>query len=289
MDDLFFVISKLFWAIASPDHLLLLVFTAAVFLSRPDRSRQMASSRPRGRRLLWSVLLLSWLIALVPLGNFLLYPLESRFSRPALPPQEEVAGVIVLGGAERIRASNYWDSYEVNEVGERPMTMLMMLQRYPEVPVIFTGGSGSVFSNELRSADIVKRFLTTMGLQDRVIYERESRNTYENALFTRDLIDQQRQGHWLLVTSAFHMPRSVGLFRQQGVDVTAYPVDYWSLPPERDINFNLAGNLTGLKMAMREWIGLFAYWLTGKIPILLPAQADTSPISQKQAARHADD
>ncbi len=285
MDNLFFYASKLFWAFASPDHLLLLLLTLAVLVSRSGRGPE-PMAKPR-RGLLWTTLLLTWLVALYPFGNQLLYPLETRFSRSPLPPQSQLAGVIVLGGAERINASHHWQSLEVNAMGDRLLVMLKLLKQYPELPFIYTGGSGSALNQDLRGADLVESFLHDMALDERVMFERDSRNTHENALYSRPLLDPARSAPWLLVTSAFHMPRSVGVFRQQGVEVLPYPVDYWSLTPaEQGLHFNLAGNLSQLKIGVREWLGLLAYWLTGKTASLLPTGLPEVRHTQPDAKNH---
>ena len=289
MDDLFFYASKLFWTLSSPDHLLLLFLTLGVFRSRSPK-RVLSSdgdrrARQRGRRLLWLSLCLCWLIAAYPVGNILIYPLEKQYSRPQLPLQSELAGVVVLGGAERVWFSSQWGELEVNESGERIIGMLALLKKYPDLPFIYSSGSGLATNQQLKGADIIAKFLLPLGLQDRVIYERESRNTYENAVFTAKLIGEQKERPWLLVTSAFHMPRSVGVFQRQGINVKPFPVDHRSISPEKQgIHFDLADNLSGLKMALREWIGLFAYWLTGKTVSFLP-EGDSQDTSSQSSAR----
>ena len=123
-------------------------------------------------------------------------------------------------------------------------------------------------------ADTAVRFLAAFGIpRERLILENKSRNTAENAEFSYQLANPQPGETWLLVTSAFHMPRSVGLFRKAGFPVIAWPVDYRTSGKEgiglfRD---NPADSLQNTTMAVREWLGLIAYWLSGKIDQLLPA------------------
>ncbi|WP_158070091.1 YdcF family protein [Motiliproteus sp. MSK22-1] len=246
-------------------------------------------ARPGGRKLLWLSLCLCWIIAAYPVGNILIYPLEKQYTRLQPPLQSELAGVIVLGGAERVWFSSQWDELEVNESGERIIGMLALLRQYPDLPFIYSSGSGLVTNQQLKGADIIAQFLKPLGLHDRVVYERESRNTYENAVFSAKLIGEQQTRPWLLVTSAFHMPRSVGVFQRQGINVKAFPVDHRSIPPERQgIHFDLAGNLSGLKLALREWIGLFAYWLTGKTVSFFPSELlqATTPESSNKASHN---
>ncbi|MCW8885411.1 MAG: YdcF family protein [Motiliproteus sp.] len=274
MDDLFVWASKLIWAVISPDHLLLFLFTFAVIRSAFSRTDSPSKSQRAGRRLLWSSLLLIWIIAIYPVGHLLLSPLEQRFPANELPPESELSGVIVLGGAEKIRTSADWNTLETNEVAERLLVIPELLRRYSNSRFIYTSGSASVENPSKRGADLVKAYLERQGVAERFEFERQSRNTYENAVYTKQLIGDDG-GKWLLVTSAFHMPRSVGVFSYQGIDVIPYAVDHWTLAQAPGFHFNLASNLGSLKMAMRAWIGLFAYWFTGKTAQLLPAPIET--------------
>ncbi len=270
MDDLFFWLSKQVWTITSPDHLLLFLLTFAVLLSAPGKGVEISTHQRRGRRLLWLSLLLTWSIAIYPLGNLLLLPLERHIVRPPMPAEEQLAGVIVLGGSERLRNSDEWHSLETNEAAERVLAMTTLMHHYPNTTVIYSGGSGAINNQRIRGADLVKAYFADMGLDNRVTFERNSRNTYENALFSLPLMKQSKATKWLLVTSAFHMPRAVGVFRRQGINVLAYPVDYRS-SAYLVFNFDLANNFVVLKGAVREWVGLVAYWLSGKTASLLPS------------------
>ncbi|MEH6651869.1 MAG: YdcF family protein [Motiliproteus sp.] len=273
MDDLFFTLSKLLWTFARPDHLLLVALTVSVLVLGWN------SARKRARR--WSLLILTlvWLIAVYPLGQVLLYPLEQRFDMPqssavsGLSDQDDLAGIIVLGGAEKLSAMQLRQRPEFSEAAERVMAVPELAKRFPDLPIIYTCGSGWLLDQEVKGADYTKLYFDAMGLESRVLYERESRNTFENASLSRVLAAERISGTWLLVTSAFHMPRSVGVFRQQGWTVRPYPVDYRGQPFEEvGIYFSLSENLADLTMALREWTGLLAYWLSGKTSVLLPGR-----------------
>ena len=270
MDNLFFVLSKTLWTFGRPDHLLLLLLTLAVLVLGWN------SRRRKARSFAYFVLLLLWLVALVPVGQWLLHPLEQRFAPPAQLSQQPLAGVIVLGGAEKLGMMRYHQRPEFTEAADRVMAVPVLARQLPQLPIVYTCGSGWLTEQQIKGADFTRRYFDSLGLDGRVLYERESRNTYENATLSRDLVRQQLGeqalgGRWLLVTSAFHMPRSVGVFRQQGWDVLPYPVDYRGQPLQGfPFYFNLTENLEDLTMAAREWTGLLAYWLSGKTHRLLP-------------------
>lgn len=270
MDDLFFILSKLIWSFARPDHLVLLLLTLAVLGLAWNSPRR--KSRNGALGLLGGI----WLVALFPVGAMLIFPLEQRFAVPTPLEQSALAGIIVLGGAEKLSVMQLRQRAEFTAAAERVMAVPELAQRFPDLPIIYSCGSGWLLEPDLRGADYTRLYFDAMGLSGRVLYERESRNTYENATLSRPLAGDRIEGRWLLVTSAFHMPRSVGVFRQQGWRVLPYPVDFRGQPWSWRLHFNLSGNLEDLTMAVREWVGLLAYRLSGKTATLLPAELNPS-------------
>lgn len=257
MQDLFFYLSKVFWALASPDHLLLLLILIGLLLVWAGKRSGLWIS-------LTSVLLLLS-VAIFPVGNVLLSPLEQRIPPQGLPDQ--IAGVIILGGAEEATLSAMYKQPHMNAAAERVMVLPTLAKRYPGVPIVITGGSSSILYQQYRGADVVAQWADEIGFTDRLLVERQARNTFENAVYTGELVDKNA-GAWLLVTSAFHMPRSVGIFRKQGWEVVPYSVDY--RVSENNFSIQFWRNMRDLSTAVREWIGLFAYHLTGKTDQLLP-------------------
>ena len=191
-------------------------------------------------------------------------PLEDRFARwdaTRGPP----AGVIVLGGGV-IKTEISADRGEivVGSSADRIIAAVELARRYPNARVIFVGKD---------EADFIIRFFNKFGVaQDRIVVEGKSRNTAENAGFAKQLVMPKPTDRWLLVTSAMHMSRAIGVFRKAGFAVDAYPVDYktgntqdlWSLPG------SLMGGISMMDRAVREWNGLLVYWITGRISELLP-------------------
>lgn len=225
-----------------------------------------------GRKLAVTTLVLLALTAFSPLGNLLLYPLESRF--PAWDPSRGAPdGIIVLGGSVDTDLSAAHRTPVVSHAADRMLAPAELARRYPNARIVFTGGTANLVSTEAREADYSAPILENLGIpKERLILERDSRNTWENAIFTKQLVTPKPGERWLLVTSAFHMPRSMGVFRKAGFDVEAYPVD-WRMGG-RDALFaftrNAADGLGKTDIAVREWIGLLAYRLMGRTGELLP-------------------
>ena len=207
-----------------------------------------------------------------PLGNALMFPLEQRF-----PPWEAARGVpdgiIVLGGAVSPGVSAGRGEPQLNEAAERVTAMVALARQYPDARLVYTGGSGGLIDNTAMEADHALALIERLGIpRARVIIERRSRNTAENASFTKALVQPKPGERWLLVTSAMHMPRSIGIFRKAGFAVEAYPVDWRTRgAAELAVPFDQVGRgLPRLDTAMHEWVGLIVYWLAGKTSELFP-------------------
>lgn len=264
-----FEVGKILWAVFAPANLLVIGLCLAWFLmGRRDRR---ASNWPRV--LVGSMALASLLIAVTPLSHLPMMLLENRFSRPAVMPAK-VDGVIVLGGGMMPLLSIARDEPVMLASGNvRLAAFVDLARRYPEARLIFAGGSGSLFSPAPSEASIARVALERMGMEiERARFEDRSRNTEENALFSKEIMRPKKGETWLLITSASHMPRAVGVFRAQEWDVTPYPVGYiTSSDPFDGFGFDFLGGLAALQTGLREWIGMVGYYVYGYTDELFPA------------------
>jgi len=268
MDTVFFLASKVIWALISPDSLIVILGVSAWIAAILKWQRV-------SRSLLASCALLLVLIGFFPVGEWLIAPLENRFTTNAALPSE-VDGIIVLGGAILPRLSNTWQQPEVNGSADRLINFLYLARLYPNAQLVFTGGSGAVSEQEFKEAEMAQILFDQLGLAQRaIIFESESRNTSENARHSKALVTPESDENWLLVTSAFHMPRSIGVFCQEQWIVHPYPVDHYSQNGNLlRLNFSFSTNLSVLRRAVKEWVGLVAYRISGKTDRLLPGRAN---------------
>ncbi len=263
---MFFYLSKIFWFFIQPINLTIFLLLAG-FLLVALRWRRL------GRTALLLAALTLVLSTWTSIGALLLNPLEERFQRPAALP-ERIDGIVVLGGGFEGAINLARGGYETGGGGDRFIEAAALALRYPDARVLISGGIGTVLLQGEGDAATAVRFFMAFGIsRDRLIIENESRNTAENAAFSKQLANPQPGQNWLLITSAFHMPRSIGLFRKVGFPVVAWPVDYRTTGAEglgifRD---NPIDALDTTTTAVREWIGLTGYWLSGRIDSLLPA------------------
>ncbi|MCC7347982.1 MAG: YdcF family protein [Variibacter sp.] len=224
-----------------------------------------------GRRMLVASALLLGLLGWSPLPNILLAPLEERFP-PWQAQGRDPDGLVVLGGGIDEVVSEARDAVTLFDSSERVTAAVVLARRYPNARIAFSGGTGMIHG-AVPEAVFARRFFQEMGIApERIIVEDRARNTSENAIFTRRLLDPKPGERWLLVTSAFHMPRSMGIFRQENFAVEAYPVD-WRTRGARDAGRGFERAAEGLQradIAVREWVGLLVYWLTGRSAALFP-------------------
>jgi uncharacterized SAM-binding protein YcdF (DUF218 family) len=262
---LFFVLSKTVGIMLLPTNFLLCVGLVGLILL----ATRFAAF---GRRLLIASVALLAIFGFSPLGNWVLYSLESRF-----PPWDATRGapdgIVILGGSIDPDLSMAHGVPVVRAAADRMIAAAELARRYPKARIIFTGGSSNLISNDAREADYATEVFESLGIpKERLEIDRRARNTQENAEFAKAIAAPKSGERWLLVTSAYHMPRSVGLFRKVGFAVEPYPVD-WRLDGRVDLLklwiFSIEG-LGSVDVGVREWIGLAAYWVSGKTSEFFP-------------------
>ncbi len=264
MDTVLWVISKVFWLIFSPDRSLFLVLLAGVCLLFLGREKL-------GKMLVASVTALILILGLIPVSGMLLIPLENRFPIPE-PLPEKIDGVIVLGGSEIPKLTKIRGQASLADAAERLTTFISLARRFPDAKLVYAGGQGALTAQEYKAAFTARLFFEQMGLDpDRVLFDSQSRNTMENAQNALQLVTPKKGENWVLVTSAWHMARSVGIFRKLGWQVIPYPVDFKTTG---NLEFHL--RIPGLSSAaavsniIYEWIGLVYYRLLGRTSELFP-------------------
>ncbi len=261
---MFFLLSKAFWFVVAPSHSPIILIGLGYAAWRRGKKC--------GPRLVASGCALALLFVFSPFGALALRPLEDRF--PRLPQQmEPPTGIIVLGGSVDEVVTSARHQTTLDEAAERLTEAVALARLYPQAKLVFTGGSASLLGGDFTESDVVRQFWREMGVDEtRVVFEDKSRNTFENAIFTRELVHPRKNERWLLITSAFHMPRAVGIFRRAGMTLIPYPVDYRTTGTAHDFRISPDGPLALRlsELALREWIGLFAYWASGKTDSLFP-------------------
>jgi uncharacterized SAM-binding protein YcdF (DUF218 family) len=263
---MFFLLAKVLGFFALPSNLLISLGLIGLVLMVTRFARA-------GRKLAVAALLLLAIAGLSPLGNALILPLEERFP-PWDASRGAPTGIISLGGAFDTVVSPVRHEVALNEAAERLTAMAELARRYPEARIAFSGGSGRLIYDGATEAELAARLFESFGIaRERIALEGQSRDTDENARFTKDLLQPKPGERWLIVTSAHHMPRSIGTFRGAGFPVEAFPVDYRTRGAVDLLRpfATLGDGLRRTDTAVREWVGLMAYWVTGRTGVLFPA------------------
>jgi uncharacterized SAM-binding protein YcdF (DUF218 family) len=260
-----YLASKLLGLLTSTGYLILLVLMVGAVLMWLPHWR-------RGRAFLTAAILALAAIVFLPVQPALTGLLENRF--PQAPPlPEHIDGIIILGGMIRPTISRARGRPTVNDAAERLLEGAHLARQHPEAMVLFTGGSADPWNSEARESDFASQALLEMGVDPgHLLIEDKSRNTYENAVYSRALAPDHGQGTWILVTSAVHMPRSVGIFRQTGWTVIPWPVNYLTGGEPQWANEDVAiQRLYFLSRTIHELVGLVYYRARGWSDSLFPA------------------
>jgi len=255
-----YVVSKVLQVIFDPGNLLLILLAIGVW-------RLMTSRRRKGMPLIVLVLVVGALAAVRPVADLPLVPLEHRFPILRTLPAK-VDGIILLGGAVDPERTAEYDQVALNQSAARVTETLRLARRYPAARIVLSGGIGGLLHEPITEATATERLLVDLGVaQNRLVIEDRSRTTHENAVFSKQIVDPKPGEVWILVTSAYHMPRAVGCFRRIGWSVMPDPVDFEAT---QRLHISLADGLVIVIAAAHEWLGLVAYYVAGWTSALLP-------------------
>ncbi len=264
-----FALSKIGWRLLQPGNLLLTLLLIAGLLWW--RGRDQAA-----RRLAVVAVVGLLLMAILPLGRWLAAPLENQFPTLREPPGR-VDGIIVLGGPELGPMSRVRGQPQLRDGAERFIAAAHLARRRPHARLIFSGGSAKLTGDMTAGATVAGPLFERLGIRlSRVELEARSRNTWENAVYSKERVKPTSKQTWILVTSALHMPRAVGCFRAAGWpgELVPWPVDYLT-PPQVSWQprWDLVAGSRRTERAVRAWLGLVAYRLMGRTDALVPAPA----------------
>ncbi|WEX08871.1 YdcF family protein [Chelativorans sp. AA-79] len=252
---MFFVLSKLFAAFTAPSNLIGLLALIGLLLFVLRRRKAAGLFLAAAAVLLLAV---GWL----PIGSAALIALEERF--PPTRPPRDVTGLVVLGGEIDTDISTDRRTIALTDAGERLTKAAEISRAHPDARIVLSGGIADLVpAHEATEARLARDLLVDIGIpEQRIDLEERSRNTCENAVQSKAVANPQPGDSWLLITSAFHMPRAVACFRAAGFPITPYPVDYLTRPS--DVQRPAPSIAVGLylaDLAAHEWIGLAAYHL----------------------------
>lgn len=260
---MFFALSKILWTLAQPLNALCLMAAAGLILRlwRPKAGQALANA----------ALILVLVLGVLPVGPLLLSWLEERVAAPARTP-EDLDGIILLGGAFDSAMTEKTGRISANGQIGRVFCFMELANANPDAVLVASGGAGDILNPAAMESAPAKKFFALAGFNRGILYEERSRNTYENALYTKKLALPEDGRKWAVVTSAYHMPRTLGVFEKLGWRVVPYPCDR-KTPPEGALTMSLpsvTANFYRLELAVRELLGNAVYFAAGKSAFLIP-------------------
>lgn len=265
---------EILYSLARPDNLLLILLGlgAGLIFTRWRRL---------GSRLVLGVTVCLAAIAVLPVGAWLLIPLENRFA-PLRELPDQVDGIIMLGGGLHHDLTVARRQLTLQSPGERLVALLRLARRFPQARIVMAEGRGSLGSAQFEQILPARQFWADMGIDPgRVRYEDQARNTYENAVLTKTLAGYAPGQRWLLITSAWHMPRAVGAFRRAGWPVIPCPVDFRTDGHYgMKIRLDLKWGLETFCLAVREWAALAVYRILDRSDAWFPGPSAGRPAGE---------
>ncbi len=260
---MFFALSKIIWALVQPLNALCLMAAAGLALR--------IWHKKAGQAVASTALVLILLFGILPVGPLLLSWLEERVSAPTKMPQD-LDGIILLGGAFESAMSEKTGQISANGQIGRVFCFMELANANPDAVLVASGGAGDILNPAAMESVPTKKFFALSHFTRGVLYEEQSRNTYENAIHTKNLVKPEEGQKWAVVTSAYHMPRTIGIFDKLGWNIIPYPCD-------RKITYedalgntlpNITANFYMLGLAVKELFGNAVYYATGKSAFLIP-------------------
>jgi len=252
-----FSISKNIWLFLGPINFLVILICIALFLRLIKKD-------------FWSNIFFMIsvvffiVIAFLPTGLYLLYKLESPYqSQKNL--EVKIDGLLILGGPSSPGLSSFHQQVSFNEAGERLTESVKVIKNFHPKKIIFSGGTSSQLFNKSH-AFVAKKFFSEMGVNtDDIFFEFKSRNTYENILFSMEIVNPTEEENWLIITSSFHMKRALNIAEKLNWKFIPYPVDFRTSNTfnERP-SINFLRNINAFDIAMHEIVGIFAYYILGR-------------------------
>jgi len=261
MDQFNYLLGKALWFIVAPSHLLLLMLVLSVVIlkTKPRLSHQLSIS----------VTFLLLIFAFSPVEHLILGTLEQHITPPTT--LSNVDSVVVLGGGQQ-RKQSYLFPYSGFGQHNGRLIAAIDLAKKLKVPLIFVGGKLRKDSNNYRESHSLEMLLSLADFSPAMVFiNDDSNDTYDNARQAKTMLLKQQLSHSLLITSAAHMPRAVGVFKQQAITVTPFPVEYKvGKSPQWFTQPSLVKKLYLIEYGLHEWLGLLKYYLLGMTQAFLP-------------------
>jgi len=253
-------LSKIIKFFIDPLHILFLIILIQLFIIFFIESKRLV--------IFFSKLFLVFLLffSYTPLSNFILNKIEDYIT-PSKYPVGQLTGIIILGGGfDSGLIAKQRNEISLSGSAERLTKALEIYKKNPRILILFSGFSSEINPQGWSESDMAKKFFLEQGVKiDNLIFENQSRNTFENIKYSKSIITNYR-GTWGIVTSAHHMLRSFFIFKKQGLILEPISVDYQTGSSKIFwISFDISSGISNWSIILHELIGIAYYKFTNKI------------------------
>ncbi len=253
-----FYLSKIIWLLLNPFNIFILFTLLTIIL-------YLVSLKKISIVIFFTNSLYLIIISCLPIGNYLIYKIEKEYHvNPSIP--DKLDGILILGGSTNPLMYKEFNQISVNDSAERLIESVSIIKKFKNSKVIFSGGSGVINRSDLGHSQVAKLFYKKIGLEEtRIIFENDSRNTYENIIFSKKLANPKKNENWLLITSASHMKRAMLIGSKNNWQFIPYAVDFRTMKKFSFVpSLNLLSNINSLQYGSHEWLGLISYYLMNR-------------------------
>ena len=250
-----FYLSKIIWLLLNPFNVFIFFTILTIFL-------YLVSFKKISIIIFLINSLFLFFISFFPIGSYLIYQIEKEYHLNTVIPKK-LDGILILGGATNPLMFKEFNQISVNGSAERLIESVNLIKKFKNSKVVFSGGSGIMNRPDLDHSQVAELFYKKMGLENnRIIFENNSRNTYENIIFSKEIANPQKGQNWLLITSASHMKRAILIGQKHDWQLIPYAVDFKTLKKFKFMpSLNLLSNLNAFQQGSHEWLGLISYYL----------------------------
>jgi uncharacterized SAM-binding protein YcdF (DUF218 family) len=262
---MFIILSKAFGLLLEP-LIIPYLFLAVGLFARWRRWRWMT------RLAFFTAIALPLGCGFLPISSLPLQFLENRITRGDIG-QRHFDGIIVLGGfTDNGIVAQSRHHYTLGGAAERFTAAMTLVRAHPDTPILFSGFSGGLPQRGWRESDNIRDLIKQLGgLNRTILYEENSRDTYESAVNSRQILAAVPGTNWILITSANHMPRAIGSFAAAGWSgMIPYPVDFQTPKTGYADLWDINQGIVLVRQALNEYAGLLFYYLSGRSATLLP-------------------
>ena len=253
-----FYLSKILWFIINPFNIFILFIFIGFFSHFFLRNNFY-------KIIFFFTVMIFIFFAVMPTGKYMIYQLEKKFHSEILFPKQ-IDGILILSGATNPILTKEFDQINLNGSIERLTESIQLHKKYPKAKFVFSGGSGSLYNQELTHSDVAIKFFIQQGIDvNEIVFESKSRNTFENILYSKKIVNPKPNENWILVTTAFHMTRAINIAEKLDWEMIPYAVDFRiSKKSSWQPTLNFFSNISLLQTASHEWVGLVAYYFMGR-------------------------